>query len=106
MENEVDNLTFFIDQVAGLIASLSNSMRQMSLGALDLQSLAFSKKRQIEQHIDSIDDLGATIGKLIKFLDILINCYITRHKESADYLKVLHVTSEDDFRKHEDNEGN
>jgi hypothetical protein len=95
MENEVDNLTLYIDQVTGLIGSLSNSLRQMTLSALDMQALALSKKHQIERQIDKIDDLGTAMGKLIEFLNILVNCYITRHEETADYLKDLHETSGD-----------
>ena len=37
-----------IDWVTALIGSLTGSCRQMSLSALDLQSLGLSKKHQIE----------------------------------------------------------
>lgn len=81
MENEVDNLTLYIDQVAGLIASLSNSMRQLSLSSLDLQGLGLTKKHQIEKTIDLVEDLGSVNGQLIKSLEKLIVCFIVRHEQ-------------------------
>lgn len=103
MENEVDNLTLRIDQVTGLIASLSNSLRQLSLGALDLQALALSKKHQIKQTIDRIDDLGSIVGELIKFLNILVNCYITRHEQLDEDPKILHESSQNGFLNNAEN---
>ena len=76
MKNEDGNLTLRIDQIAGLLASFSNSLRQLSLSALDLQALALSKKHQIEHHIERIDDLGVIISKLIHSLSIIENCQI------------------------------
>jgi hypothetical protein len=85
MENEIDNLKPCIDQTIELIAALSNSMRQLSLSALDLQALALSKKNQIEKEIDMVDDLGDTVDGLIQFLARLIPCYITRYEQLDDH---------------------
>jgi hypothetical protein len=78
METEADNLKNNIDQVTGLIYNLSNSTRQLSLCALDLQSLCLSKKHQIEKAIDNVYDLESVIGRLIELLEKLICCYIIR----------------------------
>lgn len=97
MENEVNNLNICIDQVTGLIASLTNSLRQLSLGAIDLQALALSKKHQIKQPIDCIDDLGTIIDQLIKYLNVLVDMYIARHGQIDDNPKIFHDSSQNDF---------
>lgn len=63
-----------IHETAELIFSLSNSQRQISLTALDLQALALGKKHQIEKAIDNVDDLDDLIGRLIKYLEKLVEC--------------------------------
>jgi methyl-accepting chemotaxis protein len=76
MENaETNNLKHYIREIMELIFSLSNSQRQISLTALDLQALALGKKHQIEKAIDNVDDLDDLIGKLIRRLEKLIDCY-------------------------------
>jgi hypothetical protein len=81
MENqiEIDHLKIYIDQTTELIAAFSNSMRQLSLCALDLQSLALSKRHRIEKQIDAVADLGNIIEELIQFQTKLISCYINRY---------------------------
>jgi hypothetical protein len=76
MENEeTNNLKHrIIHETTELIFSLSNSQRQISLTALDLQSLALSKKHQIEKAIHNVDDLDDLIGQLIEYLGKLIDC--------------------------------
>lgn len=71
---ETDNLKHRIHETAELIFSLSNSQRQISLTALDLQALALGKKHQIEKAIDNVDDLDDLISKLIEYLEKLIEC--------------------------------
>ncbi|HBF39571.1 MAG TPA: hypothetical protein DDW50_19910 [Firmicutes bacterium] len=85
MENKMNDLKPSIDQIIELIAALSNSMRQLSLSALDLQALALSKKHQIEKKIDMVDDLGDTIDELIRFLMRLIPCYIAQYDSREDH---------------------
>ena len=82
MENEMNDFKPSIDQVIELIASLSNSMRQLTLSALDLQALALSKKHQIEKKLDMVDDLGDTIDELIQFLMRLIPNYFNQYGSS------------------------
>jgi hypothetical protein len=53
-------------------------MRQLSLSALDLQSLALSKKHQIEKKIDMVDDLGDIIDDLIHLLGQMSSDYIAQ----------------------------
>jgi hypothetical protein len=97
MENEVNNLNIYIEQVTGLIASLTNSLRQLSLGAIDLQALALSKKHQIQRPIDCIDDLGAIIEELIKFLNVLVDSYIMRFNQLDEPPKIFRDSSQSDF---------
>ena len=79
MDNiENGGLEHRIHETAELIFSLSNSQRQISLAALDLQALALGKKRQIEKAIDNVDDLDHLIGRLIKYLAKLVDCETTR----------------------------
>jgi hypothetical protein len=80
MENEESgNLKHDIHETAELIFSLSNSQRQISLTALDLQALALGKKHQIEKAIDNVDDLDDLIGRLIDYLEKLLDCNIARN---------------------------
>ncbi|HBE76998.1 MAG TPA: hypothetical protein DDW65_04340 [Firmicutes bacterium] len=83
MENEIeiDYLKIYIDQTTELIAAFTNSMRQLSLSALDLQALALSKRHRIEKQIDAVDDLGNIIEELIQFQAKLIACYISRYDQ-------------------------
>ena len=88
MENEMNDLrpssVQTIVQTIELIAALSNTMRQLSLSALDMQGLALSKKHQIEKKIDMVDDLGDSIGELIHFLARLIPDYIAQFGPFGD----------------------
>ncbi len=76
MENE-RCIRHRIDWLTGLIASLSGTSRQLSLTALDLQSLALTKKHQLEAAIDRVDDLGDIITQLIRELKAQI-CPMTQ----------------------------
>jgi hypothetical protein len=76
MENDLRELRYWIDQMTGLIYTLSNCLRQLSLSALDLQSMAISKKTQIEQAIDNVDAVEEIIADLLEFLAKLIDCFL------------------------------
>lgn len=65
-----------INHTIEMIVALSNTMRQLSLCALDMQGLALSKKHQIEKKIDMVDDLGDIIDDLIHFLSRMVSEYI------------------------------
>jgi hypothetical protein len=87
MENEeTGKLNHNIHETMELIFSLSNSQRQLSLTALDLQALALGKKHQIEKAIDNVDDLDHLIGKLIRHLEKLIECDTFRNN-SLEYFQ-------------------
>ncbi len=73
-----------IDWLTGLIASLSGSSRQLSLTALDLQSLALTKKHQLEAASDRVDDLGDIITKLICELEAQI-CPMTQRIQEMTF---------------------
>ena len=76
MKDEMKDLKPSINHTVELIAALSNTMRQLSLSALDMQGLALSKKHQIEKKIDMVDDLGSIIDELIHFLGQMIADHI------------------------------
>lgn len=69
-----------IDWVTALIGSLTGSCRQMSLSALDLQSLGLSKKHQIETAIDRVEDLNRIICQLTALLEKLLCCWIQENR--------------------------
>ncbi len=76
LEHEMHDLKPSINYTIELIAALSNTMRQLSLSALDMQSLALSKKHQIEKKIDMVDDLGDIVDDLIHLLRQMSSDYI------------------------------
>jgi hypothetical protein len=86
----IENTHFPIDWVTGMIASLSGSCRQLSLCALDLQSLGLSKKHDIEAAIDRVNDIGDIICQMIKLLEKLIYCWIRKNISvlECDCLKI------------------
>ncbi len=76
LEHEMHDLKPSINYTIELIAALSNTMRQLSLSALDMQSLALSKKHQIEKKIDMVDGLGDIVDDLIHLLGQMSSDYI------------------------------
>ncbi len=78
LEHEMPDIKPSINYTVELIAALSNTMRQLSLSALDLQSLALSKKHQIEKKIDMVDDLGDIVDDLIHLLGQMSSDYIAQ----------------------------
>ncbi len=57
-----------VDQTIMIINALSNTIRQLSLSALDLQAMAHSKKHQMEAAVDRVDDLGDVLDEYIALL--------------------------------------
>lgn len=57
-----------IEFLCALISGLSLSERNLTLSALDYQSLGLSKKHQIEAAIDRAVNLGKIIDDLIRVL--------------------------------------
>jgi hypothetical protein len=57
-----------IECLAVIISGLSLSQRNLTLSALDFQSMGLSKKRQIEAAIDRAAELGKVLDDLIKLL--------------------------------------
>jgi hypothetical protein len=57
-----------IECLCALISGLSLSERNLTLSALDYQSMGLSKKHQIEAAIDRAADLGKILDELIKLL--------------------------------------
>ncbi len=82
LEPEMHDLKPSINYTIELIAALSNTMRQLSLSALDMQSLALSKKHQIEKKIDMVDDLGDIVDDLIHLLGQMSSDYIAEQSPS------------------------
>lgn len=62
-----------VDQTIMIINALSNTIRQLSLSALDLQAMALSKKHQMEAAVDRVDDLGDVLDEYIALLKELTN---------------------------------
>lgn len=67
-----------IDQLTALITSLSAGQRQLTQTALDYQSLALAKKRQIKEQIEMAEEVGGILKTLIGLLK-------TATEELADY---------------------
>lgn len=57
-----------IDRLTMIISSLSLSERNLTLSALDFQSMGLSKKHQIEAAIERADELGKVLDDLIDSL--------------------------------------
>ncbi|NLY75993.1 MAG: hypothetical protein GX075_11940 [Firmicutes bacterium] len=70
---EIKSEDRFVDQgkiewLTALISSLSMSERNLSLSALDFQSMGLSKKHHIEAAVERAADLGKVLDDLIKLL--------------------------------------
>lgn len=59
-----------------LISGLSISERNLTLSALDFQSMGLSKKRQIEAAIERADNLGRILDNLISLLNRISRRYL------------------------------
>ncbi len=70
-----------IDYLINLIASLSASQRQLTISAIDLQSLALVKKRQIKSTIDRAMILGEIQDLYIKELMTTTECYLSEKED-------------------------
>jgi hypothetical protein len=68
MSEDADRIKIRIDYLVNIIANLSASQRQLTGNALDLQSLALAKKRQIKDSIDRAVELGEIQEIYIKLL--------------------------------------
>lgn len=61
-----------LDQLIITIERLSNSKRQLSLSALDFQSLGLATKHQKEDSIEQAAEMGEVLEILIKLLQEVI----------------------------------
>lgn len=75
-----------IECLCALISGLSLSERNLTLSALDFQSMGLAKKHQIEAAIERASDLGKVLDDLIIFLR-KITCDHRLHS-SDDYSKL------------------
>lgn len=57
-----------LDQLIVTIERLSNSKRQLSLSALDFQSMGLASKHQKEKAIEQAEEVGDVLEDLIKLL--------------------------------------
>jgi len=57
-----------IEFLSALISGLSLSERNLTLSALDFQSMGLAKKHQLEAAIDRAAELGKVLDELIKLL--------------------------------------
>lgn len=57
-----------IECLCALISGLSLSERNLTLSALDFQSMGLAKKRQIEAAIERAAELGKVLDDLIRLL--------------------------------------
>lgn len=57
-----------IECLSALISGLSLSERNLTLSALDFQSMGLSKKHQIEAAVERAAELGKVLDDLIKLL--------------------------------------
>lgn len=75
-----------VEQLAGLIASLSTSQHLLIETALGFQSLAMAKKHHIKMAIDQADDLGEIIGRVIEALEAVTEkvTILTEPEEEKD----------------------
>jgi len=65
-----------IEFLSALISGLSLSERNLTLSALDFQSMGLSKKHQIEAAIDRAADLGEVLDDLIECLRKITNDHL------------------------------
>ncbi len=57
-----------IECICALISGLSLSERNLTLSALDFQSMGLAKKHQVEDAIDRAAELGKVLDDLIGYL--------------------------------------
>lgn len=74
MPSEYEELKSLSCDLIEMIASLSNSQRQLTLSALDYQALGFAKRHEKENAVDRADDLGCVLELLIKVLKEKVGC--------------------------------
>ena len=88
---DLDRVNIRIDYIANLIGSLTSSQRQLTVSALDLQSLAFAKKHQIKDSINRAVELGEIQQRYIKILmgltDRFVNIIDDFHGEAKDNIE-------------------
>lgn len=65
-----------LECLCALISGLSLSERNLTLSALDYQSMGLSKKHQIEAAIERADNLGKILDDLIRLLNRISHRYL------------------------------
>ncbi|HYH04033.1 MAG TPA: hypothetical protein VEC37_13100 [Bacillota bacterium] len=68
MPSDYEEFKSHTDELVEMIASLSNSQRQLTLSALDYQALGCAKRHEKENAIEIADDLGCVLKVLIRAL--------------------------------------
>lgn len=74
-----------VDQLANLIVNLSASQKQVTQTALDIQTLAQGKKREIKTQLELSDELAEVLGQLICKMEEIVPflaCPVTEAGES------------------------
>jgi hypothetical protein len=99
----LDRVNIRIDYIANLIGSLTSSQRQLTVSALDLQSLAFAKKRQIKDSLNRAVELGEIQQRYIKILMGLTDHFVEIIEEGDDH-KNYNIQEDNDVDNDEDND--
>ena len=82
---DTERIAIKIDHIVGLITNLTTIQRQLTVSAMDLQSLALAKKRQMKDSIDRAIEIGDIqeiyIKMLMKLTGRFINCFDDDEKQ-------------------------
>ncbi len=84
--NLIEKHSSDINNLSELLFKFTNSYRLLIGGAVDLNSIALAKKKEVRDAIKRADELGEIIDELIEVIEYCDSTYFNYCKVKSDYI--------------------